>query len=121
MTIKQVLAAFGITNMDSEVPNIENTPQQENTPATKPENTPPEKPENTPPTKPQENTSPPTQENSSSNELARIAQLEKELKDVKAANAALLAQTPVQKEYTAQDALLELLGIGGNEHGNESQ
>lgn len=120
MTIKQVLAAFGITNMDSEVPNIENTPQQENTPATKQqENTPATKSENTPPEKP-ENT-PPTQENSSSNELARIAQLEKELKDVKAANAALLAQTPIQKEYTAQDALLELLGIGGNENGNESQ
>lgn len=117
MTIKQVLAAFGITNMDSEVPNIENTPQQENAPAQKQENTPASKPENTPP---QENT-PPTHENSSTNELAKIAELEKELKEVKAANAALLAQTPIQQEYTAQDALLELLGIGGNEHGNESQ
>lgn len=105
LSIKQLLAALGIADIDKEVELQEET---------------------TPPV------TPPEQQNSSINEQQQqtqdttptvdpqITALQKEIAELKAVNARLLTQTPVEHQQTADEALLDLLGIGGNDNGNES-
>lgn len=113
MTIKQVLEAIGIP-VNTEIATNTPTPQPKSEDP-KPENPKSEnpKPENPKPENPK------PENDSSINEQSQIAELQKQLDDLKAVNARLLAQTPVvEKPQTAQDALLELLGIERGENDN---
>lgn len=99
MTIKELLAKLGINldaNVDSSIPEQQEQQQEQQE-------------------QQQEQQAPPP-----SQDAQRIADLEKEIKELKEANARMLAQTPVEHQQTADEALLELLGIGGNDNGNES-
>lgn len=118
MTIKDILSAIGIADVNKDV-SIEPTATPPDVPST-----PPEVPTTTS-TQPEEPTTPPTQadvrlsntQEQSSEELLKA--LQKENATLKEVNARLMAQTPVVHQPTADDALLELLGIGGNENGEQ--
>lgn len=109
MTIKQFLASIGITNLDSDIKTEE--PKPEPKPETKPEQEKEKKEE--PDTVSKGGT------DSSINEQTKLSELQKQIDELKATNARLMAQTPVEYQPTAKDALLELLGIGEGEDGTE--
>ena len=110
MTIKDILSAIGIADVNKDV-SIDPTV----TPPETPSETPPETP-STPPETPTEVRLSNTQEQSTDELLKALQQENVTLKEV---NARLMAQTPVAHQPTADDALLELLGIGGNENGEQ--
>lgn len=102
LTIRQLLAAIGITNLDEEVHEAEVDdiiPPEEDSSINEQQQ---QTQETTPTVDPQ------------------IVALQKEIAELKAVNARLLTQTPVEHQQTADEALLDLLGIGGNDNGNES-
>lgn len=107
MTIKQFLAALGITNIDKEV-EIKEEPKPENPSSINEQQ------------QQQQQQQPPQQQQQQQKQEPevdpQIAALQKEINDLKAVNARLLTQTPVEHQQTADEALLELLGIGGNEN-----
>lgn len=114
MTIKDILSAIGIADVNKDV-SIEPTVTQPEEPTIEP----------TAPAQPEAPTTQPTQvdvrlsntQEQTSEELLKA--LQKENATLKEVNARLMAQTPVVHQPTADDALLELLGIGGNENGEQ--